>query len=281
MRRHGHVSTIRSRTAGSAAPRHRSTRNVSENCVIVFLHGFAFGCRSWRPQLNVDLGLRVLAYDAIGHGGNRIRSYLSPDLHSESLIEELDSYVASSRAKKVILVGLSMGGNTAMRYTLRYPEKVAGLVLLSTGSDEVEGGRFRSRAARYADILEQQGIQGFTAELLGQARFSGFTLTQRLFAESCISESDPLCLSQVARKILAVRRPSLALLADRPTETQALVICGANDPACVAALPALERVLPCSRSVTVPLAGHLCNIEAADQINQLIMGFVRDLKLEA
>ncbi|MDQ8045488.1 MAG: alpha/beta fold hydrolase [Solirubrobacteraceae bacterium] len=77
-------------------------------------------------------GIANVAYDARGHGasgaGDGPSDYtyaaLRDDLHAA--VEELNP-----AGEPVVLLGISMGSHTAVRYALDHPERVAGLVLIT------------------------------------------------------------------------------------------------------------------------------------------------------
>ena len=65
-------------------------------------------------------------------------------------IEQLDGLPEQVMAEfdEVVLVGFSMGGSTALRMLLRYPEKVKGLVLISATPRMMEDDAWRGMSER-------------------------------------------------------------------------------------------------------------------------------------
>ncbi|TCC43692.1 alpha/beta fold hydrolase [Kribbella sindirgiensis] len=94
---------------------------------IVLLHPGIGDSRVWdlvMPGLN---GHRVLRYDVRGYGR-------SPRPTQEfSLSEDLETVLEQLNLEHVLLVGCSMGGGTALSFTLAHPDRVRGLVLLCPG----------------------------------------------------------------------------------------------------------------------------------------------------
>nr|QNO56355.1 putative aminoacrylate hydrolase RutD [Methanosarcinales archaeon ANME-1 ERB7] len=93
---------------------------------IIFVHGWMDDCSAWNSQIEFFAKkYKVIAYDHRGHGrsdkpeGDYSIQTLSNDLHT--LIKEL-------KLEKVTLVGHSMGGMTALLFTLDHPDKVSKLV---------------------------------------------------------------------------------------------------------------------------------------------------------
>ncbi|MBN2150107.1 MAG: alpha/beta hydrolase [Candidatus Lokiarchaeota archaeon] len=91
---------------------------------------------------------RVLVYDHRGHGDStkpeaptepENRSLYSMDRLADDLHELLDALGCAGR--KVVLVGHSMGGRVAFTYYLRHPERVAGIVAISTNLGYTAAGK--------------------------------------------------------------------------------------------------------------------------------------------
>lgn len=99
-----------------------------EAAPIVFLHGGGVDHRMWGAQLSAFEERRVVAPDARGHGGTRApeRSYRLCD----DVVELLDAL----QIERAVLVGLSMGGGTAVDTALEHPDRVAGLIVCGTGT---------------------------------------------------------------------------------------------------------------------------------------------------
>ena len=95
---------------------------------LVLLHGGAVDSRMWEPQLGAFPERTVLAPDARGHGGSSDAA--SPYRLTDDLVALLDAL----DVERAVVVGLSMGGGTAVDTALEHPDRVAGLVVSGTGS---------------------------------------------------------------------------------------------------------------------------------------------------
>jgi pimeloyl-ACP methyl ester carboxylesterase len=95
---------------------------------LVLLHGFSFDMRAWDSQIDrLAEHHRVIRYDLRGFGRSTLPGVNYS--HSEDLVLLLDELAV----EKPILVGLSLGANVALEYSLRYPSKVRAQVLASPG----------------------------------------------------------------------------------------------------------------------------------------------------
>lgn len=99
---------------------------------LILLHGGAVDHRMWGPQLDAFDDRLVVAPDARGHGGSSDAD--TAYRLADDVVELLDAL----EIERAVLVGLSMGGGTAVDVALEHPTRVAGLVVSGTGTSEPE-----------------------------------------------------------------------------------------------------------------------------------------------
>jgi len=110
---------------------------------IVLLHGLASNCRIWdlmAPQLAKHTGpegqgpFRILALDQRGHGQSA-----KPDdgYDFQSVVGDLEAFIAALKLERPVIVGHSWGGNVALQYGADNPNSTAGLVLVDGGYLEI------------------------------------------------------------------------------------------------------------------------------------------------
>jgi pimeloyl-ACP methyl ester carboxylesterase len=103
---------------------------------VILLHGGMLDCTMWDEQFNLlATAHRVVRYDASAHG----RSALPPEAYWDHA--DLRGLMDHLKIERPVLVGLSMGGRVAIDMALEEPERVAGLVAVSSG---LGGYRFES-----------------------------------------------------------------------------------------------------------------------------------------
>jgi pimeloyl-ACP methyl ester carboxylesterase len=104
---------------------------------ILFLHGGALTAHTWDL---VCLGLRdrfhCLALDARGHGDSDWAADL--DYSVTARIADVEGFVDALGLKDFVLVGMSMGGATAIAYAGRHADQLRALVIVDIGP---KGGR--------------------------------------------------------------------------------------------------------------------------------------------
>ncbi len=93
---------------------------------LVFLHGA--GCSSLSFYYQLRHFRSAKAIDLPGHPDGK------PCETVEGYLEWVRGFIRARRYKNVVLCGHSMGGAIAMRYALKYPEELRGLILLGTGA---------------------------------------------------------------------------------------------------------------------------------------------------
>jgi pimeloyl-ACP methyl ester carboxylesterase len=98
---------------------------------LVLLHGMFGDYLDWEPVLGLlARRFHIVAPDLPGFGESG-----KPDVAytGEFFVEKLDGFFAALGLKEIILAGNSFGGQIAMLYALRHPEKVSQLVLVDSG----------------------------------------------------------------------------------------------------------------------------------------------------
>lgn len=104
-------------------------REAGAGPALVLLHGGDTDGRMWETLVpRLAERHRVIAVDARGHGASTAPAGPQPQM-----IEDLRRLLDALGVSRATLAGFSMGGGTATGFTLRHPERVERLVLLSTG----------------------------------------------------------------------------------------------------------------------------------------------------
>jgi 3-oxoadipate enol-lactonase len=116
---------------------------------LVALHALALSGRVWDPMAAVlGASRRVLAPDARGHGGS---SWDGEPFTMEDLADDVASIIETVADGPADVVGLSMGGSTAIVLAQRRPDLVGRLVLADTtanyGPNRVEAWTERAEKA--------------------------------------------------------------------------------------------------------------------------------------
>lgn len=124
---------------------------------VVFTHGLADSSATWAAQLSaLATDHTVAAWDLRGHGRSDAPSGTYRRDHA---LDDL-AFVLATAGHRMTLVGHSLGGYLSLLFALRYPERVAGLVVLSAGPGfrnperRAQYNRFMSSVARRNNVPE-------------------------------------------------------------------------------------------------------------------------------
>src|SRR5262245_58173202 len=113
----------------------------------------------WRPIMRIASAFRYVQYDKLGTGLS------DPVLARASLddrLEELSAVLDAARVGRAWLLGLSEGGVIALAAAACMPERVLGVVLISSYS----GNTALAEAAAYGDVPERSAWRTFFEEVI-------------------------------------------------------------------------------------------------------------------
>lgn len=97
---------------------------------IIFSHGWMDDCSVWKSQIEFFAKrYKVIVYDHRGHGKS---DKPEKDYSIQTLSNDLFALIQKLNFEKITIIGLSMGGMTAMVFALDHPDKVSKLVLVGT-----------------------------------------------------------------------------------------------------------------------------------------------------
>jgi pimeloyl-ACP methyl ester carboxylesterase len=247
----------------------------------LFLHGIGGRRQNWRAQLPVAARhLQAAALDLRGYGG----SALGPTPSDvEAYCADILSVMTHFAARKLVLVGLSYGSWIATSFAMRYPDKLAGLVLsggctgMSEASDQVRDG---FRASREGPLDQGKTPADFAPDVLRviAGPHANTAVREELFASMAAIPAATYrdavrCFTQPTERFDFSR---LAL--------PVLMITGEHDK--LASPDEIRSVaqrihagvaMPNVRFEVIPGAGHVCNVEAPDAYNRILAQFLRGI----
>lgn len=211
---------------------------------LVFIHAAGYESSSWHSQVAYfSKEYRAITYDIRGHG----RSETPEGSYSiNDCVEDLHQLLDRLAVQQTCLVGLSMGGNIALSFTLRYPERVGALVLAGSNSGPMKETIRKVSKERVDKIIRLKGTDVAMNYLkVHEANASRPDLTSRL------SE---------------ISRPVLIIVGDRDREAPPYLS------------EAMHRGIAKSRMTVLHNCGHRCNEEQPDTFNSIISDFLQTLE---
>ncbi|HET8996118.1 MAG TPA: 2-succinyl-6-hydroxy-2,4-cyclohexadiene-1-carboxylate synthase, partial [Acetobacteraceae bacterium] len=134
---------------------------------LVLLHGFTGSTASWGTCMP-ELAQRftVYAVDLVGHGRTEAPDDLT-HYRMPTAVADLAALLDALELERVALLGYSMGGRTALRFAVAYPERVRTLILESASpgiADPLERATRRRSDEALADHIERDGLATFVRE---------------------------------------------------------------------------------------------------------------------
>ncbi|UUU33559.1 alpha/beta hydrolase [Streptomyces sp. CA-210063] len=253
-------------------------RDVGSGPPLVLLHGGLTDHRMWRdlvPALAVDH--RVITPDARGHGSSANASKpfrLTDDL--AALLRHLDTGPA-------VLIGMSMGGATAVDTALEHPELVRALVVSGVGTSEPEftDPWTKDSTARYYGALMSGDIEGWL-DIVGEV-VAG--------PHRAIADVDP----DIVRRVREMSRATAAKHTVGETDwhvpvtdtwaraagitAPVLAINGTLDASDLIAMAErlVATVASDSRATSIEGTAHYANMEQPDTFNKLLLEWLSTL----
>ena len=269
---------------------------------LVFVHGFCLDMGTFhfqRKELTRQGEFRMVFYDQPGHGrsGRLTRGEYTLPMLARTLHTVIEETVPDG---PIVLVGHSMGGMTIMALAEEYPElfgdRVRGVVFVSTSAgklDEVNFGMPDVLARFSRHLLPLVTTTGrATAGMIDAARRASSDLAWLLTRKYGFGsrKADPALVSYVERmngrtstEVVArylralythARFPALEAL----SEVRTLAICGDHDQLTpLSHSEEIARVLPDSKLVVVPEAGHVALLEFPEVVNDAIETFLKEI----
>jgi 3-oxoadipate enol-lactonase len=240
---------------------------------IVLLHAFPLHSAMWEGQRSALRGrARIITLDTrgLGPGAPAPLAYML-----EHLVDDLFALLDRLSIESCLLCGLSMGGYVALRAVQRSPERVRALLLAATqaGSDSDEVKLARAGGLR---TLHGEGREAF-ARVQPQRLLSPHTVKER-----------PELVARVTRMIgeasvegiaasltaLATRTDTRAALANIRVPTR--VVVGADDVVISTEVArSLTAAITGADLTVLQQAGHICNLEAEEAFNRVLLELVQ------
>jgi pimeloyl-ACP methyl ester carboxylesterase len=247
---------------------------------LLFIHEFAGDHRSWEPQVRYfSAAYRCITYAARGYPPSDVPA--DPGAYSQAraaadAIAVLDG-LGVARAR---VVGLSMGGFTALHLVLAHPDRVVAAVVAGAGygAQPERADAFRAESVLTAAAFAAEGAAKVAERYaVGPARVQFQNKNPRGWAEfaEALARHSSLGSALTMRGVQAAR-PSLYALTGElaKVRTPVLVLVGDEDEGCLEPALMLKRTIPTSALAVLPRTGHTVNLEEPDVFNHVVDRFL-------
>jgi len=244
---------------------------------VVLLHGFTGSAETWAElQSRLCDRYTTIAVDLTGHGKSDAPT--DPQRYSlNRFADDLRDILDSLAVSRAAILGYSMGGRAALRFTLRHPDRVAGLILESTSPGIPDPHERESRIAsdmELADFIEREGITAFVErweQLPLWASLGGVPVPalERLRAERLGNRVQGLANS-LRGAGSAADPPVINELAGLRTDVR--IIAGELDTKYVELGGLMRASVPRAEFDIVQGAGHMTHLERPKRFEELVEG---------
>lgn len=238
---------------------------------LLFLHGFTLDHRMWPAQSQFfSKSFRVIIPDSRGHGkSDAPQTGYSRDHRLEDLKNLLDEL----KIETAHLVGLSMGGSTAIGFALKYPESLKSLVLVSTGA---AGYSVSKKLPIIDEIARTEGVDTARRKWLEWNLAWYKTRHQQvgtLLKELMQEHSGAIWADPMRGKYPRTNDLDNVHHITLPT----LIIAGELDKIFLPLAEELNRKINDSKLLVFEDTGHILNLEEPEKFNDALRNFLEKL----
>jgi len=247
---------------------------------LVFIHEFAGDHRSWEPQVrHFSAGYRCVTYAARGYPPSDVPTALEAYSQARAVTDAI-AVLDGLGIDRAHLVGLSMGGFTALHLVLGHPDRVSSAVVAGAGygAQPERADAFRAESMITAAAFAAEGAAKVAERYaVGPARVQFQNKNPRGWAEFAAALAGHSSLgSALTMRGVQAARPSLYALTDElaKVRTPVLVVTGDEDEGCLEPALMLKRTIPTAGLAVLPRTGHTANLEEPDVFNQAVDKFL-------
>jgi pimeloyl-ACP methyl ester carboxylesterase len=250
---------------------------------ILFIHEFGGDHRSWADQMrHFGRGWRGITWDARGYPPSDCPSdekLYGQEFFNRDAIAVLDA----AKVEKAHIVGLSMGGFTALMLAAEHPTRVLSCTAAGAGSGALKTTRAqfieecRNRAAEF----ERAGKIDAEAMGLGPTRVQLQNKDPIGWRRSVahVAEHPADAAAKTLRTVQAGRASLYDLEARlKGIAAPVLLLVGDEDEPCLDVNLWMKRLMPSARLAMLPGAGHAINLEEPALFNQLTEQFLVEVE---
>ncbi len=253
---------------------------------IVLVHGFGASSFSWRNNLNsiAEAGFTVYAPDLRGFGLSD--KGWDKSMSQDAQADRLKAFLDAQGIDRAVLAGNSMGGGIVTNFSLRYPERVRGLVLVDPAIYDGANSGLASALVSLPGI--QRWGQHIVRLILADNDRNADTIKSAWFDPVKVT---PDVLSGYRRalqtpewdiSLLALMRDGMSNNLDprlKDLNVPTLIVWGEHDtwiPPTNA--PKLNQDIAGSKLVMIENAGHVPHEEKPEEFNGVLIDFLKGLK---
>jgi 3-oxoadipate enol-lactonase len=243
---------------------------------VTFVTGIANDLTMWDGQVAaLEKDFQILRFDLRGHGGT---DATEPDYTFEMLIGDILGLWGVLGIDKSHLVGLGLGGAIAIGLAIDHSDRLISLVPCCCRA--VMTPDFAAIWPRFVETVKQFGMEGMVEPTVQRWFTDDFKSANPTILDKIrqmIRSTNPLGYYGCIAAFLTLNFRDRISRVSVPT----LFISGADDhlggPPEI--MQQLADAVPSAKHVSVPRAGHICNIQNQEVFNSILSAFLRGQKI--
>lgn len=237
---------------------------------VVLIHSGGFDRRTWDDQLHAFSDrYTVIRYDVRGYGKS------PPPTRPYSDEEDLRQLLDFLGVAKAHVIGLSMGGRIAIDFTLTHPERVRSLIPVASAVSGYPYG-----AEDTVELMKViYAIENDDGTPAGEAWLRSAYNAPAMENPAVAARLRPIAVENSRAWLINIFFPRmpfpLAIQRLSDIRVPVLLVRGDRDVPTIARISGiLEESIPGSRSVVIPGAGHMVNVEKPEEFNAAVLEFL-------
>lgn len=237
---------------------------------LVILHGLLGSSRNWQTA-GADLAQKfhVFALDLRNHG----RSPQATEMTYDAMADDLLAWLDIQALPRVMLMGHSLGGKTAMRLACRHPERVARLIVVDIAPKNYPSSAHDAEFAAMNE-LDLAGLGSRAgAEQKFEAHVSDWAM-RKFLATNLELGADGRWRWLINLPVLTKALPELEKNSLKPSDRYdgpALFVSGGKSRYVQASdHETIRRHFPLARIEIIAQSGHNPHMETREQFTQLV-----------
>ncbi|MGQ9624182.1 MAG: alpha/beta fold hydrolase [Candidatus Bathycorpusculaceae bacterium] len=225
---------------------------------LLFIHGAGGNHTIWEHQTRHFNN--AIAIDLPGHRLGEGRRTI------EEYVEEVKRFCEERELKNIVMIGHSMGGAIAQKFSLNHTEHLRALVLVGTGARlRVAPIIFQTIKKDYGQLMELMKKFAFSDKTAMEVKNKVAEEMRKIKPEVLYGDFEACDKFDVMEKLDGIKVPTL-------------IICGKDDQLTPVKYSEYLKVnIPDSRLEVLADAGHMVMLEKPKEFNEILEKFIKEL----
>ncbi len=248
----------------------RYVRRGKSRTAVIFIHGFLEDLHMWDGFVRRVPGYSSVWLDLYGFGGSSVPESCTMEDYAAGVHEVIETEAFG----RVLLVGHSMGGYTALAYARRYPDKMAGLSLFHSHPYR-DTKEIRAKRDKSIGFVQSHGVTAYAHATVPNLFAPAFRarrpeVVQRVTDAACRTSAEGVVAALGAMK---KRKDTSGVLREAPFPVQFII--GSEDAAIPAELSLRQTSLPPIADIhIIERVGHMGHLEAPGRTKRAVRAFL-------